>query len=258
MTASAPQFRFDLEWRITLATLLLVPLFISLGFWQLERAGEKVRLAGAWEQRRQLPAADLDTLDGLPGDQLAYRNVRLRGEFLAGTQFLLDYRILQGRYGHEVITPLREADSGRLVLVNRGWGPADPGRRTLPDAPPPEGLVTVAGHVYVPPGEPYLLNDQVEEDGWPRRIQAVQVPALERALASAPGEPNPDLFPYTVRIDNGEPGAQAVDWQVVNVSPAKHRGYAVQWFAMALALALIFLFRNSNLGAVLAGLWRRK
>ena len=35
-----------------------------------------------------------------------------------------------------------------------------------------------------------------------------------------------------------EPGALAVDWVVVNVSPAKHRGYAVQWFAFAV-IALV-------------------
>jgi surfeit locus 1 family protein len=38
---------------------------------------------------------------------------------------------------------------------------------------------------------------------------------------------------------------------VVNVTPAKHTGYAVQWFAMAFALGLIFIFRNSNLGELL-------
>ena len=112
--------------------------------------------------------------------------------------------------------------------------------------------MTIEGHVYVPPGAPYLLSDQVLAEGWPKRIQAVQVPLLAEALAAA-DEPAPRLFPYTVRIGAGEPGALAVDWKVVNVSPAKHLGYSVQWFAMALALGLVFLFRSSNLWLVLTG-----
>jgi len=31
---------------------------------------------------------------------------------------------------------------------------------------------------------------------------------------------------------------------VINVSPDKHRGYALQWFAMALVLLSIFVWRG--------------
>ena len=43
------------------------------------------------------------------------------------------------------------------------------------------------------------------------------------------------------------------DWQVVNVSPAKHRGYAVQWFSMAAVLALLYLARSTNLWQMMKG-----
>jgi cytochrome oxidase assembly protein ShyY1 len=55
------------------------------------------------------------------------------------------------------------------------------------------------------------------------------------------------VFPYPIRIAAGEPGALAVNWLVINVSPDKHRGYAVQWFAMAVALLIFFALRSSNL-----------
>ena len=55
------------------------------------------------------------------------------------------------------------------------------------------------------------------------------------------------VFPYPVRIDAGEPGALAVEWQVVNMSPDKHRAYAAQWFTMALFLLVFFVMRSSNL-----------
>lgn len=252
MTATDTGLRFDFEWRLTLATALLVPLFVGLGFWQRERAAEKLELAERWEQRQQLPPSPLSAIAGESADTLAYRPVRVSGEYLRDRQFLVDNRIQGGRYGNEVLSVLRVDGGGGLLLVNRGWVAADPARRALPDVPPPAGPVTVDGHIYVPPGDPYLLSEQVLGEDWPKRIQAVQVPLLASALAAA-DEPAPGLFPYTLRIDAGGPGALAVDWKVVNVSPAKHLGYSVQWFAMALALALVFLFRSSNLWSVLTG-----
>lgn len=252
MTATGSGLRFDLEWRLTLATALLVPLFVALGFWQRDRAAEKLVLADKWEQRQQLAPTPLPDLSDATAETLAYLPVRLSGEYLDGRQFLLDNRMQGRRYGNEVLSVLRLADGEGLVLVNRGWVAADPARRTLPRIPLPAGPVAIDGHVYVPPGDPYLLSDQVLGQGWPKRIQAVQMPLLAQALAAG-GEPTPRVFPYTVRIGAGQPGALTVDWKVVNVSPAKHLGYSVQWFAMALALALVFLFRSSNLWSVLSG-----
>ncbi len=254
VSGQKPTFHFDLEWRIALATALLVPLFIGLGFWQRDRAEEKAELAAAWELRQQQAPVPLETLQDRPVAELAYRPVRLQGEFVPEVQFLLDNRIVQGRYGNEVLAVLQLAGSDLQVLVNRGWVSADPGRQSLPDAPSPTGQVTLDGHLYVPPGDPYLLADQVLESGWPKRIQAVQMPVLATALAadiSAGESGSTPLFPYVVRIDAEQPGALTVDWRVINVSPAKHLGYSVQWFAMALALMLAFLFRSTNLWSVL-------
>ena len=246
MTDAGPGLRFDFEWRISLFTALLLPVFIGLGFWQLQRAAEKAELATAFELRRQQSPAPLAGLAGRTEDELAYLPVALRGEFLPERYFLLDNRVQGGRFGNEVLGVMRMADSGQLVLVNRGWIEADPARLSLPAVPPVRGEVKLFGHIYVPPGEPYLLGEQTLPPGWPKRVQAVQPDLLARALEAAGGSSG-ELFPWSVRLDGGQAAALQVDWQVVNVSPAKHRGYAVQWFTMALALVVIFILRSSNL-----------
>ena len=48
-----------------------------------------------------------------------------------------------------------------------------------------------------------------------------------------------------------QPGALAVDWQVVNVSPEKHGAYAVQWFTMAAVLLMFYVLRSSNMWQLL-------
>lgn len=243
MPAPAQAFRFDPEWRITLFTLVMVPLMAGLGYWQLQRAGDKASLAAAWDQRQQRPPAPLDSLWEAAPESLAYAPTEFSGSFLADEYLLLDNRVQNGRFGYEVLGIVRLEDSDRVVLVNRGWVAGDPARVELPAVPEVPGRVTVSGHVYVAPGRPFLLGEQVLAAGWPKRLQAVEMDKLREPLEAIAGGA---MFPYPVRIDANSPGALSVHWQVMNTSPQKHQGYAVQWFAMALALAIFYLLRSSN------------
>lgn len=245
-----PAFAFDFEWRITLFTVLLLPLLISLGFWQLQRAEEKTALAVAFEQKQHRPPALLAGLQTGDPEDLAYLPVKLQGRYLQGRDFLLDNRMQGRKYGNEVLTAFELAD-GQLALVNRGWIIADPGRMSLPAVPPAPQAAELTGKVYVQPGEPYLLAEQdLGGVSWPKQVQAVDMEKMSAALGVA----TDSLFPYPVRIDPDQPGALSVDWQIINVSPEKHQGYAVQWFSMAAALALIYLLRSSNLWQVIRGI----
>jgi surfeit locus 1 family protein len=236
-----PAFQFDPEWRTTLLTLLLLPALVMLGFWQLQRSDEKALLAGIFERRQVQAPVSLQELDAQSPEALAYLPVTVSGEFVAGSDFLLDNRIHRGKFGYEVLSLLRLAQSEDAVLVNRGWVAGDSARLRLPELPQVAGLVTLRAHVYVAPGETYMLGEQTLEDGWPKRIQAVEMDKLTAAVDEN------SLFPYTVRVDPGQPGALTVDWKIVNMSPEKHTGYAVQWFTMAAVLAILYLLRSSNL-----------
>ena len=242
--------KLDVEWRTAVFTAVLLPVFVSLGFWQLERADEKEALATAFEQRSAAPPQVVSStlMEGDP-ELLAYLPVVAEGQFLPERHILLDNRIQGGRYGYEVVSVM-SLPTNQLLLVNRGWIAGDPARRALPDIPELTGPVTVSGHVYVAPGDPYLLAEQDLSGQWPLRLQALEMDKLSVALTERLGA---SLLPYPLRIDAGEPGSLAVDWQVVNVSPAKHLGYAVQWFTMAAALLLLFIFRSSNLWQLLRG-----
>jgi cytochrome oxidase assembly protein ShyY1 len=254
VTAQPVGVRFDPEWRITLFTLVLLPLMIGLGFWQLQRAEEKAQLASSWEQRQQQAPARLEDVWEQSTDTLAYLPVSLRGEFLPDEYFLLDNRTRGGRFGYEVLGTFRLEGSERLVLVNRGWLAGDPARLTLPDVPRVEGTVELGGHVYVAPGVPYLLAEQEIASTWPALLQAVEMDKLVPVLQ---GIGDGAVFPYPVRLGADQPGALAADWQVVNVSPQKHRAYAVQWFTMAFALLVLYLLRCTNLWQVFKSIFNR-
>jgi cytochrome oxidase assembly protein ShyY1 len=246
--------RLDLEWRTTALTLVLLPVLVGLGLWQLQRADEKTAIVAQWQQRSELPPAPLQGLATTDSHELAYLPVELSGRFLSGQYFLLDNRIYRGVFGYEVLA-IMQLDRGGSVLVNRGWIAGDSSRLSLPVVPPASGPRSLTGHVYVPPGTPYLLADLALEAGWPKRIQAIEMDKLGAALE---GVAQGALFPYSVRIDPNQNAALTVDWQLLNVSPEKHTGYAVQWFAMAAALFILFVLRSSNLWQLINGESRKK
>ena len=237
--------RIDFEWRITLFTVILVPALIMLGFWQLSRADEKEVLGAMFDARAQQTASSLNeaTLWERTASELAYLPVKLEGELVLDSYLLLDNRVMSGRYGNEVVA-LVNLGNGTSVLINRGWVKSDPARLTLPEVPQPDGMRSTKGHVYVAPGDPYLLAEQPFEGSWPLTVQALEMQKLAPIVQARTGT---RLFPYPVRLDAGEDLALDIDWQVVNVRPEKHRGYAVQWFSMAGMLALLYALRSTNL-----------
>jgi cytochrome oxidase assembly protein ShyY1 len=241
----------DLEWRTTLLTILLFPTLIVLGFWQLDRADEKSSIALQDAERAVAPPIALAQLATMSEAELAYRRVIVRGHFVPEAVILLDNQIRDGRYGHDVYGVFFDRPSGQYALLNRGWVPGDSSRRSLPDIDVPEAELTLEATVYVSPGKPYLLaEDQFNELDWPVLVQTASSPALYALLGTAVAG---ELFPKELRLAANAPAGFRRDWPVVNVSPEKHRGYALQWFTMSAALLLFFVFRSSNILSLVRG-----
>ena len=209
--------RFEPEWRITLFTLVMVPTMIALGFWQLGRAEEKESLAAAWERQQAQPPVPVQTLLNRSPGTLAYRPATATGQFRDSEYLLLDNRIYRGQFGYQVLGILDLDQADLAVLVNRGWVAGDPARRTLPPVPPVSGVVTVSGHVYIPPGDPYLLQKQQLEGGWPKLVQAIEMDRIAPAVGAG------SVFPHVLRLDRDSPSALTVDWKVVNVRAGRRR-----------------------------------
>ena len=48
-------------------------------------------------------------------------------------------------------------------------------------------------------------------------------------------------LPFELRLEPG-PAAYAVNWPTVTLNPEQHLGYAVQWFSLAAALLVLFVY----------------
>lgn len=232
---SQPEFSWVFNRKIALFTLLVLPILCGLGFWQLDRAAEKRELQANYVQQQAQPPATLttDNIEDLPD----YHRVLVPGTFDNDHTWLLDNKQREGRVGYEIVSTFVLED-GSQILVNRGWLAGGNRRADLPEITPVNGRVTLFAElasIHVHP----LLDAQNNTQSWPKIIMALDRKTMEQQL----GEP---LLPRYLRLDESSPGALFTGWQPINISADKHLGYAVQWFAMALAMAIWFIFINTN------------
>ena len=234
--------------RAVLAGLVLFALLANLGSWQLGRAGEKSALAARWEARAAMPAVAPEALSTEAAAALADRQVRWQASFSADHYLLLDNRLHRGQPGYHVIA-LAESDAG-LIPVNLGWLAGDPSRRTTPTPTLPIGPVELEGRIYVPSGAPLMMQKPEPPATLPATVQTLYWDNWQRSLEALSGRA---VFPFEVRIQPDSPHALVAEWTVVNQSPSKHIGYAVQWFAMAAVLVIIGLLRLTNVRSLFSG-----
>ena len=110
----------------------------------------------------------------------------------------------------------------------------------MPQIEAVEGQVKFRGVLYQSLGG-YRLDDGISQVAeWPARVGWITAERAEELFAES-------FFPYQLRLDQDSPGALQTGWATVSVQPAKHTGYAVQWFAMALVLLVMTVIANSNL-----------
>lgn len=225
-----------------LAGIALALLTLQLGNWQTRRAAEKAEVQAEYRAAAERPAQPLaQLLDSPPLSE--WQSVELRGEWLPGRSILIDNRVHQGRAGYHVFTPLQLEGQGTVVLVNRGWIGAGGDRSLLPPriANPP-GETVVTGRVRHPAEKPFMLAaDSPSGMVW----QALDLPRYRADTRLAVAD-----F-YVQQTSHADDGLIR-DWPEPDAGIDRHRGYALQWYALAVlatGLTLWYLwnaFRRSR------------
>lgn len=214
---------------------MLVTLFVALGFWQLDRARDKIEIRDREQARLQLPPVEIDA-DMLDVERMAYQNANASGRYSPGLQILLDNQVHQGRAGFHVLTPLVLADGNTLLLVNRGWIPWGPDRTRMPPIETPDGQVDLSGRLAHPTR--YAISFEHDEQGFQPLWQNLD---LER-YAKLSGHPVQGLV-LLLSPENTDGGGFVRQWtRERDTWIQRHRGYAVQWFGLAIVLACIFVY----------------
>ena len=225
--------RFTPCWRMAFLAVVTILIFSRLGFWQLQRADEKKQMLAAhhvfaslapilWQPHNKLPAQ--------------YQPVSVQGHFLPKV-LLLDNQHYQHQFGYHVISPFILAN-GQVILVDRGWLSGDVTRRILPVTNTPTGFINLVGSAYYPSVKNWLLGPLLEkEQADVAVIELIDIHLISEFLHKS-------VYPFIIRLDKHEANGYAREWAIVSMPPERHYAYAVQWFAMALVIFILFVVLN--------------
>jgi surfeit locus 1 family protein len=219
------------------AALVLAAGFLALGVWQVERRAWKLDLIARVEARVHAPPGPLPSVAAWPhldAKSDAYRRVRARGVLLNDRETLVQ-AVTELGPGWWVMTPLRT--SSGIVLVNRGFVPAERREPAGRKAGSPSGPVTVTGLMRMSePGGGFLRANAPAAGRWYSR----DVAAIARARGlqgAAPYFIDADATPNT--------GGYPVGGLTVVAFRNAHLAYALTWFSLSAlcVLAAILLLR---------------
>lgn len=215
----------------TLFTLVGIVILCGLGFWQVQRLQWKTDLLAALEAEYakgpmhfELTYENLHALD----EDLPFIRGFAEGIYLHDQAVALGPRTHEGKAGYHVITPFETLDN-RILLVNRGWVPAD--KKQGPYARP-DGALIVKGMARRPEGSnPFIPPNEPARGQW-YRLDPEEI-ARAQGLSG--------VLPWVLYAEEGYelPVSGATKWRPAN----NHLSYAVFWFTMAAVLAGIYYLR---------------
>lgn len=220
--------------KLALLALVLFCVFINLGMWQLRRADEKALLLKSFSQRAHQAPLQADKL--LDQGDLRFYRAQLNGVFDNEHTILLDNKTHRGKIGYEVYTPFKATGFNMSVLVDRGFVQQNGNRDELPNIHSVTDETVILGLLNEPPRYA-TLGEMVDKPNWPLRVEFIDLQQLGEQLHTV-------FFPYILTLDPKHAAAFDLEWEIVIMSPERHQGYALQWFAFALTLLILFVALN--------------
>ena len=226
----------------TILVILAMGVMARLGIWQLDRLSQRRAFNSRVQAQLDQPELDL-TGENLNANLagMEYRSIHVLGQYDHSQQIALRNQYWQNQWGVHLVTPLHIQNSDQVVMVDRGWIPADDfesGDWSKYDEP---GLVEVRGMVRASqskadfgirrdatplPGQgPLLAWNFVNVDQLKNQITGPLLPAYIQEA------PNPAWTSLPYR-----------SLPQLELTEGPHMGYAIQWFAFAAILGLGYPF----------------
>jgi surfeit locus 1 family protein len=223
--------------------------FVYLGFWQLGRAEQKKQLISIYQLNQQQIPVDWTELSfhsqDLNNPTLRMKRFHINGQFVPNIQILVDNKTQHGQVGFQVYAVFKPKDSEQSILVDRGFIPLNGKSRNNFQSPNLHSISTnitmhkITGTITIP-----SIGIQLNPEASIERLDTKQILIQQIHFETLSQYLNLPLAKFVFKLDPESPFI--LNFIPINfgLSVMKHVGYALQWFAMGIALLIYYFAIN--------------
>ena len=213
----------------TIFYIIFGSVFVFLGFWQIERGAEKDQIVSNFEEaqmKQPLPISN---------NSKKWDRVYVNGALDKSKTIFIDNTIYKGVLGYKVVAPLI-LDMDGIILVDFGWTKQPERRGDVKTVEISSNQnISVTG-VLEQPELGLVLSDELFSSSWPKISQSKSIDALQELF-------DEKIYPFILLSDfRKDSDLTYIKPVVTNMPPVKHYGYAGQWFAMFIALTIMYIY----------------
>ena len=213
----------------TIFYIIFGSVFVFLGFWQIERGAEKDQIVSNFEE------AQMKQPFPISNNSKKWDRVYVNGALDKSKTIFIDNTIYKGALGYKVVAPLI-LDMDEIILVDFGWTKQPERRGDVKTVEISSNQnISVTG-VLEQPELGLVLSDELFSSSWPKISQSKSIDALQELF-------DEKIYPFILLSDfRKDSDLTYIKPVVTNMPPVKHYGYAGQWFAMFIALTIMYIY----------------
>ena len=222
--------------KILIFAVIFVPITISLGLWQIERANEKKVIISNYDKLLVSTPIALQKEQPLENWQPI--------ETVGAYQDLVVYEdnaINSGKAGFKVYHLFQNGD-GTFIFVHRGFIERNLIKNNLPRIDTPVGTKNIKGTTLFKQNNTFVKN--IEESD----IRIIQEFNASVLIERFPILKDRYLHPFLFNLDVRDADKFQPIEKPVNMTATKHIGYAIQWFGLCAALIILTIYAYRRKG----------
>ena len=222
--------------KILIFAIIFVPITISLGLWQIERANEKKVIISNYDKLLVSTPIALQKEQPLENWQPI--------ETVGAYQDLVIYEdnaINSGKAGFKVYHLFQNGD-GTFIFVHRGFIERNLIKNNLPRIDTPLGKKNIKGTALFKQNNTFVKN--IEESD----IRIIQEFNTSVLIERFPILKDRYLHPFLFNLDVRDADKFQPIEKPVNMTATKHIGYAIQWFGLCAALIILTIYAYRRKG----------
>ena len=222
--------------KILIFAIIFVPITISLGLWQIERANEKKVIISNYDKLLVSTPIPLQKEQPLENWQPI--------ETVGAYQDLVIYEdnaINSGKAGFKVYHLFQNGD-GTFIFVHRGFIERNLIKNNLPRIDTPVGKKNIKGTTLFKQNNTFVKN--IEESD----IRIIQEFNTSVLIERFPILKDRYLHPFLFNLDVRDADKFQPIEKPVNMTASKHIGYAIQWFGLCAALIILTIYAYRRKG----------